>query len=143
MGCLIHSVLAGEMRDIELTDGSVLSAEVLALQDGVYTLRSSTLGTITIAAAKVKVIRSQEPTPPAAPAPPAASLTQQLMNNPEIMGMVLSLQENPAMQALLADPAVLDAINKGDFNALLANPRFLELLNDPTVHDITKKATGQ
>jgi hypothetical protein len=62
-----------------------------------------------------------------------------LLGNPEIMTMILSLQSNPAIQAILADPAVMRAVSAGDLNALLSHPKFLELLNDPTVREIVKK----
>jgi hypothetical protein len=138
---LSGNVLAGDLREIELQDGSVLTAEVLALHNGVYTLHSSTLGTITVAASKIRAIRLSAPTPPTPTTPntPMSSLQQTLLGNPEIMTMILSLQSNPAMQAILADPAVMRAVSAGDLNALLAHPKFLELLNDPTVRDIVKK----
>jgi hypothetical protein len=139
---LSGSVLAGDLREIELKDGSVLTAEVLSLHNGVYTLHSSTLGTITVAASKIRAIRLSVPPSAASPTPPNAhisSLQQTLLGNPEIMTMILSLQSNPAMQAILADPAVMRAVSAGDLNALLAHPKFLELLNDPTVRDIVKQ----
>jgi hypothetical protein len=138
---LAGNVLAGDLRKIELQDGSVLTAEVLSLHNGVYTLHSSTLGTITVAASKIRAIRMSAP-PPAAPTTPNApisSLQQTLLGNPEIMTMILSLQDNPAMQAILADPAVMQAVNAGDLNAVLAHPKFLELLNDPQVREIVKQ----
>ena len=139
---LSGNVLAGDLREIELRDGSVLTAEVRSLHNGVYTLHSSTLGTITVAASKIRAIRQSTPPPAAPPTPPNAhisSLQQTLLGNPEIMTMILALQSNPAMQAILADPAVMRAVSAGDLNALLAHPKFLELLNDPTVREIVKQ----
>ena len=138
---LAGNVLAGDLRKIELQDGSVLTAEVLSLHNGVYTLHSSTLGTITVAASKIRAIRMSAPPPAASTTPnaPISGLQQTLLGNPEIMTMILSLQDNPAMQAILADPAVMQAVNAGDLNAVLAHPKFLELLNDPTVREIVKQ----
>lgn len=64
---LSGNVLAGDLREIELKDGSLLTAEVLSLHNGVYTLHSSTLGTITVAASKIRAIRQSTPTPVAPP----------------------------------------------------------------------------
>ena len=50
-------VNAAETREIELTDGSVVTGEVVSLSGGIYTIRSTTLGTLRIEASKVRVIR--------------------------------------------------------------------------------------
>ena len=39
-------VTAAEMREIELTDGTILTGEIVSLTGGVYTVRSATLGTV-------------------------------------------------------------------------------------------------
>ena len=37
---------AGEMREIELKDGSIIAGEVLSLAGGIYTVKSDSLGMI-------------------------------------------------------------------------------------------------
>ncbi|KAF0218529.1 MAG: hypothetical protein FD174_2829 [Geobacteraceae bacterium] len=64
---------------------------------------------------------------------------EKLMGDNEIMALILSLQNDPDMQALLNDPAVLNAVSAGDINALTGNPRFMELLNNPKVREIQKR----
>ena len=64
--CLIASlslaagpVLANELREIEMQDGSSITAEVLSLSNGVYTVRSESLGTIKFKEANIRLIRSK------------------------------------------------------------------------------------
>lgn len=67
---------AGPTQNIELTDGSIVRAEMVSLSDGTYTLRSDTLGEMHIAAAKIKSIATSELATAAAssPAPNPAEL---------------------------------------------------------------------
>ncbi|MBT3258019.1 MAG: hypothetical protein HN366_16415 [Deltaproteobacteria bacterium] len=51
----------------------------------------------------------------------------------------MSLQKDPKMQELLKDPVFMKAINSGDISDLMANPKFIELLNNPEIREIQKK----
>jgi hypothetical protein len=55
------------------------------------------------------------------------------------MALILSLQDDPEMQALLNDPALLEAVQAGDLSALTANPRFMKLLDNAKVKEIQKR----
>ena len=39
----------------------------------------------------------------------------------------------------MEDPVVMKAMKDGDVSALMANPQFMKLLNNPTVKEIEKK----
>ena len=54
--------LAGQVQEIELTDGSVISGEILALKGRTYILRSESLGTINIPQSNVRAIRPRSST---------------------------------------------------------------------------------
>jgi hypothetical protein len=43
------------------------------------------------------------------------------------------------MQAILSDPSVMQAVQAGDTAALLNNPAFLKLINNPRVREIGKR----
>ena len=62
-----------------------------------------------------------------------------LLNDEEIMALILSMQNDPEVQALLSDPAVMNAVAAGDVKALIDNPRFVQLLNKPQVREIQKR----
>jgi hypothetical protein len=140
---VVGSASAGQMQEIELSDGSVVTGEVLSLSHGVYTIKSGVLGTIKLEKSKVKVIRPQSASRGDA-APNTVSnemqtLQGRMMSDQEVMGLILSLQNDPEFRKILADPDILKAVNAGDVAALTANPRFLQLLNNPTVREIQKK----
>lgn len=94
------SLSAGELREIELKDGSVITGEVLSLKNGVYILKSESLGEIRIEEAKIRAIRSKSPVSPSLSQTGAASggtrsLQEKMMSDQEIMGLIQSLQSDP------------------------------------------------
>ena len=66
-------------------------------------------------------------------------LKERMQNDEEIMGLIRAFQNDPEMQSLLMDPAVMSAVQAGDVSALMGNPAFLQLLNNPRVREIEKK----
>ncbi len=137
---------AGEMREIELTDGSVITGEVLSLSGGTYTINSGSLGTIKLEESKIRAIRSKIPSGSEArkdgltgSGPEARSLQEKMLNDKEIMSMIQSLKDDPEFQKMLGDPEVMKAVQAGDLSALMANPRFMKLLDNSTVKEIQKK----
>ncbi len=140
------TVFAGEIRNIEMTDGSVITGEVLSLSAGVYTIKSDSLGTIRIEESKVRAIRTRSISDGgtrrdnlAEASGGAKAIQEKMMNDREIMGMIQSLRNDPEFRKILEDPDVMKAVNSGDFTALMANPQFLKLLNNATVQDIRKR----
>jgi hypothetical protein len=142
-------VFAGEVRQIELNDGSVISGEIIAFANGVYTIHSTSLGTIEIEDSKIKTIRSPsaEPAPKTTPTnpsliPPTATssnlqaLQGMIMSNPQTLESVMSLQDDPDFQAIMQDPEVMSAVMSGNINVLLTNPKFMKLLEHPQVKEI-------
>jgi hypothetical protein len=133
---------AAETREIELTDGSVITGEVVSLSRGVYTVRSATLGTIKIEESKVRIIRSQGSTGNAGDnGGQVKSLQDKMMSDSEIINMVRSLQNDPDVQRILRDPEIMKAVQAGDISALMANPQFMKLLNKQAVQEIKNKIT--
>lgn len=142
--CLVSgAVYAGEVKEIELSDGSVISGEVLSFSNGVYTIRSAGLGSLTLDESKVRAIRTKDAGTAAqgsaSPAGDVKTLQNKMMNDKEIMSMIQSLQNDPEFKKILEDPEAMKAVNAGDIGALMANPQFMKLLNHSTVQDIQKK----
>ncbi len=140
--------LAGQVQEIELTDGSVIAGEILSLNGGTYILRSESLGTINIPQSNVRAIRPRSSTNTHTQSrhslhnPSSAQIQdmQQMMTgDANIMSMILSLQNDPDLQRILEDPALMDAVRSGDIKTLEANPQFRKLLRNPTIRDITNK----
>jgi hypothetical protein len=148
----LGNAVAGELRDFEMHDGSVLTAEILSLRGGVYTLKSPSLGTITLDAAKVRAIRSHTviDTPPAPELPPPSAvnaqiqqLQQVIQGDPALMQLLTSLLADPEIQSVLTDPAVMQAVQANDLSTLMAHPKVMQLLNHPTMRDISKRLTQE
>jgi hypothetical protein len=146
LGLFLGSVRADEVKEIVLKDGSVLTGEVVSLNNGVYTVKSDILGTIKLEESKVRVIRDRSVPPSAtlssnssAAGGDVKSLQDKMMNDKEVMARIQSLQNDPEFQALLKDPKIMQAVNAGDVAALSADPRFMKLLNNPTVREIQNK----
>ncbi|HEY6872928.1 MAG TPA: hypothetical protein VI298_09410 [Geobacteraceae bacterium] len=70
-------------------------------------------------------------------------LQERMLGDQGAMALVMALQNDPEMQALLADPKVLEAVQGGDFSALLNDPRFRKLLDNPRVKEIGKRLDEQ
>ena len=140
--CCINPLSAAPLKQIELTDGSMITAEVLALKQGVYSLKSPTLGNIALAEDKIKVIRSH-------PAETAAQYTLQagqiealkglVLNNKASMEKIMALKDDPEIQKILQNPELSQAVKTGDLSALLQQPAFKELLNNPDIQEIQKE----
>lgn len=153
LGLFCSMVSASEIKEIELKDGSIITGEVISLTNGIYTVKSDILGTIKLEDTKVRNIREKTgfSTPAASPQPSLApqaqssatgeaqSLQQKMMSDKEIMGMILSLQNDPEFKTLLEDPKIMSAVNSGDVATLTADPRFMKLMNNPTVREIQNK----
>jgi hypothetical protein len=66
-------------------------------------------------------------------------IQEKMMADKDIMALVYSLQNDPEMQELLNDPAVAKAVSESDTSALLANPHFIQLLNNPRIREIQQR----
>ena len=150
---------ASKPAEIILRDGSVIHAEVISLQDGVYTLKSKSLGTIIIEQSRIAGIkmgsgmstdrRASTPssiTPQVAPqtAEPDVigqinTMREVLMSDQSIMDKLSSLSNDPELMRVVQDPEIMKSVISGDIKALMANDKFMQLLNDPNIQEISKK----
>ena len=139
--------LADNLRIVELNDGSQIAGEIVLFEHGVYTIESDSLGRLHIPDSDIRAIRSGSPAaarsmhPPAPTTAPQAAqgLTgyeTQILGDPEILSMVMTLQQDPDVLAVLNDPAVMQAIAARDFQALQNNAKILKLETNPTIRRI-------
>lgn len=144
--CLIlllatQNVWAGQAQVIELTDGSVITGEVVSLADGVYTIRSESLGTAKLDAAKIRAIRSGSSSGAGSvSSDEVKALTDKMTGDSDIMAKILSLRDDPDFKRALEDPAIMKAVSEGNIAALTSNPQFMKLLNNATMKEIGEKA---
>ncbi len=140
---VVRGASAGGLREIELRDGSIITGDVVSLSNGIYTIKSDSLGTVRIEESKINVIRPKSSAQGAGAMQSAAgevrSIQTRMMNDQEVLGLIKSLQNDPDFKKILEDPDILKAVNDGDIPALMANPKFSKLLNNSTVQEIQKK----
>lgn len=133
---------AAEMREIELTDGTIVTGEIVSLTGGVYTVRSATLGTLRIEESNIRTIRLKDSVGSSAnTGGEVMSLQNKMASDGEIMNMIQGLQSDPEFQEILQDPEIMKAVQTGDITTLVANPKFMRLLNNQAVKDIKNKTT--
>jgi hypothetical protein len=128
---------AGEKKVFELNDGSVITGELISLNNGTYTLKTESLGTIRIEASKIRAIRPTETS--GISENTVQALQEKMMGNEEVFAMILSLQNDPDFQAVFQDPDIMRAVGDGDIDALLSNPKFLKLLENPAIQNIEER----
>jgi hypothetical protein len=140
--CMTGAALAGEIKEIELKDGSVIAGEVLSLSKGVYTIRTESFGAVTVDDAKVRSIHPRGSGPAARHSDESGrvrSLEEKMRSDSEVMGMIESLKDDLQFRRILEDPELMKAVESGDMATLLSDPKFLQLMQNPTVKDIHRK----
>jgi|TARA_Y100000310_G_scaffold343685_1_gene452475 hypothetical protein len=141
---------AADLKTIQLQDGSSLKGEVISLQNGVYTIRTLSLGLITLDAARVISINpghtgsggtgaSVITGTPAVGAAELDAVKQLMVSNGDIMATILELHNDPQLQKVLSDPEIMRAVQNLDIEALANNRKFTQLLNNPKIKQIQRQ----
>lgn len=133
-------VHAGEVREIVLVDNSVIVGELVSLEKGIYKIETKSLGILAVEEEKIKRIGSKSDLM-------AGQVTksgqqeilakqQRMITNGSVMQQILNLENDPDFQEILQDEAVMQAINSGDLNALMTNPKVMKLMQKSSVQEI-------
>ena len=141
---------AGVVSQIKLLDGSVIQAEIISFSNGVYKLRSESLGTISVAEDRVQSIRPNKSQISGTPAqleaadPPAGQkvqgLQQKLTSDPKTMEMLLDLRKDPSMIGVLNDKDLMRAIQQGNLSTVIKNPKIQKLMKSKAVGDVIQRS---
>lgn len=126
---------------IELRDGSVLAGELVGVENGRLRIRTAAMGEVEVDEADVLAIRPGAAGDAAAglgtgmfgSAAEIAAIQQQVLGDPAILGAVMALQQDPEIQAALADPELAGLVLSGNLAALQSDPRFLSLISHPAI----------
>jgi hypothetical protein len=147
---------ASELREITLDDGSYIVGEIISVENGSYTIKTKSLGTLTLGSRQVKsVTRLGGSTgSPAATATAdmkgastnsissgsVASSVQQIQSsitsNTSLMSAIMQMQSNPEMQAVLSDPALMQAIQSFDIEEIQNHPKIIRLMQSQEMQQI-------
>jgi hypothetical protein len=143
---------------ITLKDGTRVNGRIVALDQGRYVIETRTLGQVKVD--EDNVVSITNPNMPAIADTPngqneltsqAASkeishqmgqMQSQIMANPGLMKEIDALAQDPQILYLLNDPALLQAAQNKDPQAMQANPRTYELMNNPKMQDLIRKLQG-
>lgn len=131
---------------IELKDGSHIQGDVQSIERGVYTIKSSSLGTVRIPQENVAKIvydgssnRDNSANLADETTRQVVQIQQRLAQDPDAMKEVMNLQSDPQIQAILNDPAIMQAVEKGDFMSLLGNDKIKALENNARVRQLLEQ----
>jgi len=156
--------LLADERIIELVDGSRIKGELVSLQNGKYTVRTESLGTVMLNQSQIVNISSGTPTN-ADSGTPKKSVKSGTSTKPDsdanfgtstketisaiqgalaahtgLMKHILKLQNDPDMHAVIADPEILKAVQELDLESLARNPKIKALMNNDTMKDIQARS---
>jgi len=136
---------------IELKDGSRIEGEIQSIDNGVYTVVSPSLGTLHVAESNIARIDYANDASKAADSSGKSSkqdspltgeiqkLQAGLAQDPAALQSIMSLQSDPQIQAVLSDPAIVKAIQDGDYASLLGNPKIQALDSDEHLKQLLQR----
>lgn len=158
--CFVHFSFA-QVEIIKLKDGNVLRGKVLSKKGGVYKVQTLSLGAVSVSAGDVVSVEE-------APAPQAESQAssakrvvgsgqessspvsdemegyrKKIMSNPQAMESVSALAEDEAIQEIINDPELREAIINQDINYLKDNEKFLKIASHPGLQKIVSEMSDQ
>ena len=141
---------AGVVSQIKLLDGSVIQAEIISFSNGVYKLRSESLGTISVAEDRVQSIRPNKSQTPEmleklessdpSVGKKVQGLQQKLASDPKTMEMLLDLGNDPSMIGVLNDKDLMRAIQQGNLSTVIKNPKIQKLMKSKAVGDVIQRS---
>ena len=141
---------AGVVSQIKLVDGSVIQAEIISFANGVYKLRSESLGTLSIAEDRVQSIRPNKSQTPEmleklessdpSVGKKVQGLQQKLTSDPKTMEMLLDLGNDPSMIGVLNDKDLMRAIQQGNLSTVIKNPKIQKLMKSKAVGDVIQRS---
>ena len=153
--CLCLPGIALAETEILLKDGSRIRGEVVSMSNGMYEIRTQSMGIIKLGSRQIQSI-SQAGSSGGSSAMDTARETAQnlqnkmtsstmesiqstIANSPGLMNSIMSLQNDPKMQAILQDPELMKAVHNMDFKTLSNHPKMKALMNSQEVRAITNQ----
>lgn len=133
-------VHAGEVREIVLIDNSVIVGELVSLENGIYKIKTKSLGILEVDEEKIKTIGSKSDQMTGQVTESGQheilAIQQRMIADGSVMQQIKDLEKDPDFQEILQDEAVMQAISSGDLNALMTNPKIMKLMEKSSVKEI-------
>jgi len=73
------------------------------------------------------------------PAGQLPRIQERLIGDEAVFRKIRALQDDPDIQAVLSDSALMEALRAGDLNGLISNPKFMRLIENPAIQEIMKE----
>jgi hypothetical protein len=136
---------------IELKDGSRIQGEIQSMENGVYTVLSPSIGTVHVAQSNIeRIVYSGDVSNAAGSSGKSSArddavtsevqqLQARLAQDPAAMQSIMSLQSDPQIQAILSDPAIVKAIQEGDYMSLLGNAKIQALESNANLKQLLQQ----
>lgn len=158
--------LLADDRIIELVDGSRIKGDLVSLQNGKYTVHTESLGTVTLNQSQIvnissgtsrnadsgtpmNSVKSGTPTKSDSDSnsrtvtkDAVSAIQSTIAADAGLTKDILKLQNDPDMQAVIADPEIMKAVQELDLEWLARNPKIKALMNNATMKDI-RAQTGK
>lgn len=137
-------------RYIELTDGSVIRGEVIEAGDGLYRIRTQSMGELTLKESEIRTIGTGEPgsrreavgdTGGNGIGRETAAIQRKILNDPALLNSITALKDDPAVDSIVHDPEIMRAIQAGDLGSLQKNKKIEQLLESPAIREIVNEFT--
>ena len=136
---------------IELKDGSRIEGEIQSMENGMYTVLSPSIGTVHVAQSNiVRIVYSGDVSNAAGSSGKSSArdetstrdiqqLQASLAQDPTAVQAIMNLQSDPQIQAVLSDPAIVKAIQEGDYTSLLGNPKIQALESNEKLKQLVRQ----
>ena len=152
VSALTATAFAQQPQTINLKDGTSIKGQLTSVANGFYFIDSTTMGRVKISADQILSI-SNGPAAPAQGQPyitvpgtldPSGKISADAVNSvkdnmlqdPQIMGLVQELVQDPEIAELMKNPALMQAALTMDPEKIQNNPDVQKLLQNPTMQKI-------
>ena len=141
---ILSGLVAAENIALKLKDGSIIKGELISFVEGTYTLKSASLGLLKIESERVDAIESSinaalDGNESSNKQNNVSDIISILTQDKDIMSMIMSLQNSPDVQAILADAEIMQAIQAMNYEALENHPKIKKLMHNSKIKAIQGK----
>jgi hypothetical protein len=161
--------MLGRRATLSLNDKSTIVGVIKSVENGAYTVRTDTVGTVTVQEDTIENIQFdkkeveklrqdlaagkavlpnldkkqiQELTG-REDAPDVNAIANQILGSDQLMGLVEKLSSDPEMLKVLNDPQLMQAIFEGDLSKLLANEKIMKLMQNTSIQEISDEVISK
>ncbi|MCZ6504163.1 MAG: hypothetical protein O6945_16825 [Gammaproteobacteria bacterium] len=142
---IVLSFNAFAEMEILLKDGSRIRGEVQSMQNELYEIRTESMGTIQLDSSQIQSMTTVGVLIPGDSSSADTSVLSQtavdsvkssIVNSPGVMSMIMELQNDPQIKAVLADPEIMRAVQNLDLQTLSNNPKIKALMDNSKIKRI-------